>query len=711
MLKLDVAPRSRFARRQAGQPRTKSLMQRYWDVLAVVLLVLASFPTVWLVQSTVTRVPDLGLIDDNWHLDSTFKALHGLWIGRDVAFTHGPIFQALSSIPARSMQPSFGALYATWNTVPIWCGFVFAYLALRLLLPEQRPWKRFVLLLLLAAFWETSLRSTFPALLFALFLRGWYEVQAGRLRSAYFGVAGAVLCAIAFLIAADVGIYGTAAWLICCVAIAIEMRRQPFGGKMIGGLAAFLVAAFLLTVVVNSWLATPLNFRFWRDSLAQVAAYRWATPAAMTYEGTKHLIGGLLICGAIFLLAVFQRRDRTIQITRRTAFLLGAFLLGLAVLQSAIVRSDLGHVMIGEFPLIFFSCVILFSFEERRTSIALALVAIAGSMLFSRPVFRPSSVIRLYKGLRDPMTKCPPGYSEFDRACFLEPFTPHMLASGRTFLQRNSGDNDWVFVFPYQTMFGLAADRNVAGGLMQAYTASGPYLSRLEISGLEGRPVPAALYLTDPDYRHMSEEDVARWSRNYLSVPVDGIPNFTRVPEVWFWLVRHYRMAEQVSPGVVGLVRDDSRASRIALQAQPLGLSAEARPITERSSATNLGAPNWPAGFDFIRLRMTVHYPSWWKMRKPERLQLEITRADGSGDLQWFILQPNVSSEVWFYPWNGADLAAYFKPDQAQWRSSPRSPITHLRILATPLDWVSQQPESISIESAEAVRLTLAPPR
>src|SRR5579863_3409262 len=125
MSKLDVAPRSRFARRQAGTARTKSLMQRYWDVLAVVLLVLASFPTVWLVQQTVTQVPDFGLIDDNWHLDSTFKALRGIWIGRDVAFTHGPIFQALSSIPARSMQPSFGALYATWNTVPIWCGFVF----------------------------------------------------------------------------------------------------------------------------------------------------------------------------------------------------------------------------------------------------------------------------------------------------------------------------------------------------------------------------------------------------------------------------------------------------------------------------------------------------------------------------------------------------------------------------------------------------------
>ena len=111
---------------------------------------------------TLPWSPTYGLIDDHWHLDSTFKALRGICIGRDVAFTHGPIFQWLSSIPARSMPLSFGALYATWNTVPLWCAIVFAYLALRLLLPEQPSWKRFVLLLLLSSFWETSLRTTFP---------------------------------------------------------------------------------------------------------------------------------------------------------------------------------------------------------------------------------------------------------------------------------------------------------------------------------------------------------------------------------------------------------------------------------------------------------------------------------------------------------------------------------------------------------------------
>ncbi len=141
MEKLDAVPSQQRSSAPAAGSRPPSPLRKHWDFLAVLLLVLGSFPTVWLAQRTVTLVPNLGLIDDNWHLDSSFKALRGLWIGRDVAFTHGPIFQWLSSIPARFMPLSLGALYATWNTVPLWCAILFVYLTLRLLLPEQPPWK------------------------------------------------------------------------------------------------------------------------------------------------------------------------------------------------------------------------------------------------------------------------------------------------------------------------------------------------------------------------------------------------------------------------------------------------------------------------------------------------------------------------------------------------------------------------------------------
>ena len=110
-----------------------------------------------------------------------------------------------------------------------------------------------------------------------------------------------------------------------------------------------------------------------------------------------------------------------------------------------------------------------------------------------------------------------------------------------------------------------------------------------------GRTVPAR---SGPESL-VQVREIAYWRNLDLSLPVDGVANFTRTPEVWFWLLHHYRSEQQLSPGVFGLRRDDSRASRISMQSQPLGLTAQTYPITERSSTIDLGAPNWPANADF----------------------------------------------------------------------------------------------------------------
>jgi hypothetical protein len=73
-------------------------------------------------------------------------------------------------------------------------------------------------------------------------------------------------------------------------------------------------------------------------------------------------------------------------------------------------------------------------------------------------------------------------------------------------------------------------------------------------------------------------------------------------------------------------------------------------------------------------------------------------------------VEPNGLSDVWIYPWNEPDLAHYFGADEMQWRTATRPAITQLRLLAMPVDWVSQQPDSIVIESADAVTVSMAHP-
>jgi hypothetical protein len=703
---LASSRRSPAPQSAASQPR--SWLAKHWDLLALLLLVLASMPAAWLSPRALVVVRDTSLIDDNWHLDEVFKLSRGIWIGRDVSFTHGPIFQWLSSVPVRSMGLSMGAIYATWFTVPVWCAFAFVYLTLRLLLPEQPAWKRALLLLLIGIFWEPSLRPAFPVLLVAVFLRGWYAVTEGRARTYALGSMAALLCVTAFLTASDTGVYALAAWLTATAAVAFETRQDKrFMGKFLFTLLAFVLSSFVLMLAVNAAMAKPFDFRFWKDTAQMVGAYRWATPAAMTHAGRVRLLGTLLAGAAVFLVRTGARRKQNRTTTERTGFLLGGFAFALVMLQSGLVRSDYGHVVIAAFAMVFLAGTILFSFESPQRSALAILVAIACSMLFARPAFLPSTIIGLVAQVRHPLTECPPGFREFDRGCFAPEFTG-MLQAASSYLSQRSGLQENIVVFPYQTMFGIASRRSVAGGLMQAYTASGPYLSQLEIAGLERAAAPAGLYLPDADMAYLSDSDLIHWRNLDLSLPVDGVYNFTRIPEVWFWMLQHYRAEQQVSTGVFGLQRDDSRAARISMQALPLVVAAQSYPIRERSSVVDLGDPAWPIdGVDFLRLCLTVRYGFWWKLRKLERMQLEITRADGTSELRWFILQPNVSTELWFYPWSPPELVHYMDADESHWRTTPRPAITRLRILATPLDWVSVTPDSIVVEAADAVRLEM----
>jgi hypothetical protein len=269
-------------------------------------------------------------------------------------------------------------------------------------------------------------------------------------------------------------------------------------------LSAFVSFA-VVAIVINATMARPFDFRFWQDTLAVVGAYRWATPFSMKQAEALRLFGTLLAGAVIFALRAIVGSSGLMGTTKRSGFLLGGCALCLMLMQSALVRSDEHHVGGALLATVVLSGVILFSFETDRASTLGVLVALACSLFlgevqagiseaieYEEIAFAPGISRHLVGQFLHPLTKCPPGFAEFDRACFPEDFAAlQQTAAG--FLQEHAGPEDSLVIFPYQTRYGLAARRNVAGGLMQAYTASGPYLSQLEIAGLDRTAPPTGL--------------------------------------------------------------------------------------------------------------------------------------------------------------------------------------------------------------------------
>ena len=58
-------------------------------------------------------------------------------------------------------------------------------------------------------------------------------------------------------------------------------------------------SCLLLVFVINTIIASPWDFHFWRTSLALVAVHRWNEPAAMSETGAIHLAVPLLIGAAL----------------------------------------------------------------------------------------------------------------------------------------------------------------------------------------------------------------------------------------------------------------------------------------------------------------------------------------------------------------------------------------------------------------------------
>lgn len=707
---------------QATSTRRRLRFSGRWDLLGLLLLLLAALPPELFLPKTLTLISNPGYMDDDWHLDSAFKASRGIWLGRDLAFTRGPLFQWLSSLPARHMGLSTGYVYATWRTLPTCLMIVELWLILWLLLPDQPGWKRGALLLLLCVFWSPSLRMTTVILLFALFLLGGYAVAGRRMQIELAGLSASVLCAAAFLLSTDTGIYGVATLVIAVLALAVEFRRDRQAlARLVRTVLMTAASSVVVVIAVNAALASPFNFHYWRETFAVVGVYRWATPSPMTDSATVRLLATLLGGTALFLICGVLQPENRSRITARAGFLLAAGAVCLMLIQSAMVRSDENHVRGALFGVVLLSSVILLA-GEKVASITGTLLVVACSLAFGGlPTSRFAAmeleevpfalplVHNLFAQIHKPLTPCPAGFAEFDGACFPSEFAA-LQKSAATFLQQHSGEHDSIAIFPYQTRYGLAARRTVAGGLLQAYTASGPYLSDLEIAGLRRKAPAAALYFPDPDPSQLLGANFKRWRDTDRSLPIDGVANFTRAPEVWFWMQSHYRAEQVISPGVVGLVRDDARAGQISLQMRPLGVPSSTFAVTSRESEFDLGMVGTASRADFLRLTITVHYPPWWHLCKPQQMQLQVARADGSREALDLVLLPNMTSQVWIYPWNPAELANYFASNQATWRSSARSGIVSLHLLSAPLDWASLRPDWIRIEAVDAVTVLQASP-
>lgn len=661
--------------------------------LVLLALLAGCIPPVLLWPRSVTIVPVFNLLDWSWTLDTSYKAANGVWFGRDVLFTYGPLYQWLASAPSRWIGISTGTILATSEMLPSLVSVLAVFVSMRLLLPKASSWKR-ALFLAVVFLSPPGIRLSICLLAFVVFIRLTDAAASRREGIVLSALGAATICLASFLVSADAGIYCIAALLLCLAATAIVKLKTP---EVLTGLCGFSVALCIclaiLVVATNAVMHSPLNFSYWKASLILASSYRWFEPNGITAASTWRIVRVLCLGVVVFGVAWWRREPEGDHWTLRPAFLLSGFCLATFMIQSGLVRADALHVVNGVYPMVFLSGAILVGGlpSVRWISAMLLVIFVATAPLMTVPLAEslPRSALKRARELFRPNVTCPEGREqEFDRACF-KPTIAQVFATTSSYVDQHTRPGDPILVFPYQNAFGVTSRRTVAGGVLQGYLVDGDYLSELHLAGLRKANPPFGLYLPDELY----------------SFGLDGVPNFTRSPGVWFYLLRHYRSESYSEPGVLGLVRDDNRDQRLSFTEEKIANGLGTIRVTKRTTSLDFGQIRWPAaGADFLKIRFRVNYAFWWKMRKPSSLALFISLGDGSRKAIHFVVEPNRDSEVWVYPWDPKEMGGYFFDN---FRRPISGPISSLTLLIEPFDWISVSPESVSIDAVDAVRVSL----
>jgi len=635
--------------------------------------------------------------DYSWGLDMAFKAQHGILVGRDVVFQYGPLYQWLWSLPSRVQGFSLGSFFATNDLFQLWMVVSFTYGTTALLLRGYAPWKRAFYIFLIVAFWQPqAVRASF--LLFVLVCAA-YLMQRTREEQGRPPVVRAAitsgLVVGSFLFSADCGVYAClffaiAALLNGCFLWADKPSLWRFS-RFLGLSAAF---AALWVVIINSFMAGPFHFGFWRASFDLASNYRWIMGAGMTRQIYHRFFAYIAFGFCAFIFTWIRRRKDPTETIQNPASLLSIFLCSLLVLQSGIVRSDWGHVMMGVFPVLAVGFAILMGDPNQRQyrlsgDLPVVLVVIL-TAVFCGPgwYFQP----RVLSGLFRPIQKgtCPADKPEFDHAC-VNKEDYEFLAPVVAYLTQHTSEKDRILIFPHESIYGVVARRVVAGGVLHLNEIMSPYLAQVETKGLDAEKPSTAVYSVDK---------LTSWQ-------IDAVPNLTRVPEVWLYLQSHYQRETEIRPSIFSLRASEERQHRWSMRETALPFDPGVKTIRLHKSLKISTSLHSPPDMDLLRLRITVQYPFWWRFSKPSHTFVEIVREDGSYSSLPILVRPNRPHEIWIYPWEDRQLANYLAPNVETWRIGDRAPIKQLRLRFETMDFLSVTPVKMVVNDLSAITLSL----
>ncbi|MDE2590285.1 MAG: hypothetical protein KGL95_11565, partial [Patescibacteria group bacterium] len=443
--------------------------------------------------------------------------------GKDYIFTYGPLFQWIYSVPAIvfhvpsyvSVQLASILLSACVATSVLYISFCVSDTKTdKVLLPpillfvvgivpllSENTGIRFLLPLVYACFWIKPILQKRISVVQIIFL---------TLLPSFFGLYVYDLFPQTLLIG-------------CLFLLYMLLRGKESIGRKIYYSLSFIVGVIGFQVLTSLLISHSLLYT--KNSLTTLSDYYYVMNTVWEAGKSNYLFVFPLILISIMLVIV----NGSFLSGKRKTILLLLTITAVTQLRTALIRSDSGHILAALYPSMFLSFILLYHFAKIRRVLA----ALLFILLFMLIPFRDN--IYAYISAKN-ISEIVHVIKNKQQTAFLNIYSfpkeykiyPQLFE----FIAANKGK---ILVYPYDSVLLNIEHTTYNTYAFQLYGYSNSVVEMRTVSQLRANP---------PKYIILEVDGKS-------TLALDGIPNFTRNPLVFMWMMEHYSATEEIGQYVI----------------------------------------------------------------------------------------------------------------------------------------------------------------
>jgi hypothetical protein len=621
--------------------------------------------------------PDVGISDLSCAVEPALRWPRQQYAGRDFIFTYGPLSQLVyGGLMARAPDDvasvmRFNHLLPAWITnIALWLVLTTTGAPLSWRAPAYLLW-----LLLWPYFYIKPLGG-----LLAVIICGYLLETGGPRRLIASWSLWALIGPVLTLLVFDLGVI-TGSALLLTVILALCFTIGGHGPAAVSARRRLIVAALAVLAGVgllglSSFVSNPFQ-SYLRDSWEIAKGY--SQTMALPMEPRYFVVIALTILGSVVLGVYFGFRWRlafteTPIMRGRALGLLAASCYCLLMTRYAMTRSDGGHVQgpVGTLvclALCFLPCYLRGAHQAANWPAFLVwgTAAIAALWHFVDPIASQVAAIRKLE-LRPAVLDV------------THPVIRDAIDTARQMPETN------LYVWPYETIVGLVANKANPAYTLQAYAAHTPYLENKTTGRLQDMPDLPVLYFVN-------------------TYPMDDVEHLTRTPHIFRYLLENYALAQPRHQDYLVLRRAPGRKEQWREQEllRPNkdylpGVSPPLKVEIPPEVAENCRAS------DLLVLRLSAHDNGLLPLAKPGNLFLMLSLSNGENRKQKIFVPPDGQiHDIIVSASNAREPAflSFFHPRRV-WRSLPQ--VVGLQLEWEPMDWLSRAPAKITLHGVSTLR-------